>query len=73
MTWLFLKPGKGFGPGAHMHGTDEVWYDDASQEAIVNRPDRPSDPPRMFHLGAIGWVNTFHPPGDDNIYSLELR
>ncbi|KAJ0692392.1 putative NADP-dependent oxidoreductase domain superfamily [Helianthus annuus] len=64
---------KGFGPGAHMHGTDEVWYDDTSQEAIENQPDRPSNPPRMLHLGAFGWVNTLHPPDDDNIYSLELR
>ncbi|XP_035846627.1 uncharacterized protein LOC110941443 isoform X2 [Helianthus annuus] len=64
---------KGFGPGAHMHGTDEVWYDDASQEAIENWPDRPSDPPRMLHLGAFGWVNTLHPSDDHNIYSLELR
>ncbi|KAJ0908392.1 putative transcription factor C2H2 family [Helianthus annuus] len=61
------------GDGAHMHGTDEVWHDDVSQEAIENWPEGPSDPPRMLHLGAAGRVNTFHPPDDDNIYSLELR
>ncbi|MFS7957591.1 putative transcription factor C2H2 family [Helianthus anomalus] len=61
------------GDGAHMHGTDEVWHDDVSQEAIENWTEGPSDPPRMLHLGAAGRVNTFHPPDDDNIYSLELR
>ncbi|KAI7753052.1 hypothetical protein M8C21_016807, partial [Ambrosia artemisiifolia] len=61
------------GDGAHMHGTDEVWREDASQEAIENWSNGASDPPRMLHLGAVGRVNRFHLPDDDSVYSMELR
>ncbi|KAM0041135.1 hypothetical protein Hdeb2414_s0011g00362741 [Helianthus debilis subsp. tardiflorus] len=39
-----------------MHRTDEVWHDDASQEAIENWPDRPFDPPRMCIWALQGYV-----------------
>ncbi|KAI3809229.1 hypothetical protein L1987_25199 [Smallanthus sonchifolius] len=59
--------------GAHIHGTNEVWHEDGSQEATENWSDGPSDPPRMLHLGAVRRVSRFHPPADDNVYSMELR
>ncbi|KAF5805009.1 hypothetical protein HanRHA438_Chr05g0213731 [Helianthus annuus] len=55
---MFTRPlsGTGSGPGAHMHRTDEVWHDDASQEAIENWPDRPFDPPRMCIWALQGYM-----------------
>ncbi|KAJ0791524.1 hypothetical protein HanOQP8_Chr01g0006501 [Helianthus annuus] len=55
---MFTRPLSGTGscPGAHMHRTDEVWHDDASQEAIENWPDRPFDPQRMCIWALHGYV-----------------
>ncbi|KAL7611834.1 hypothetical protein Lser_V15G08177 [Lactuca serriola] len=64
---------------------EEVSYNDWPQEAtsvitdgdgaheVENWSEGASDPPRMPHSGSVRRPNRFHPPEDDNVYSMELR
>ncbi|CAA3004159.1 43kDa postsynaptic [Olea europaea subsp. europaea] len=55
----------------------EVVHDDrrdnGSREGIENWSEGPSDPPRMRDSLPHRRGTRFHPPDDDNVYSMELR
>lgn len=53
--------------------THEGWHENGAREAMENWSEAPSDPPRMRRFIPVRRVNRFHPPDDDNVYSMELR
>ncbi|CAA0806282.1 RING/U-box superfamily protein [Striga hermonthica] len=51
----------------------EVWNANGSREAVDNWSEEPSDTSRTRRPLSIRRVARFHPPEDDNVYSMELR
>ncbi|XP_042512497.1 uncharacterized protein LOC122087428 [Macadamia integrifolia] len=61
------------GEDSHLTETNEEWHENGSQEAVQNWPEGPSNPPRTRRAIPVRRINRFHPPDDDNVYSMELR
>ncbi|XP_050209108.1 uncharacterized protein LOC126659822 [Mercurialis annua] len=63
---------------SHPQEAQEGWRESASLRTVENWTERPSDPPRTRRAVPVRSVpirrfNRFHPPDDDNVYSMELR
>ncbi|GLT93271.1 hypothetical protein SLE2022_110720 [Rubroshorea leprosula] len=58
---------------SHSQGAQRVWREGGSQVAVDTWSEGPSDPPRARRGVPLRRFNQFHPPDDDNVYSMELR
>ncbi|XVE68750.1 hypothetical protein DITRI_Ditri09bG0094600 [Diplodiscus trichospermus] len=66
-------PGNVNGEESHPQESQRVWREDGSREAVDNWSGGPPDPPRARRAIPVRRFNRFHPPEDDNVYSMELR
>lgn len=57
----------------HLPQSHDVWPNDRPRETVDTWSEGPTDPPRMRRSVPSRRVTRFHPPDDDNVYSMELR
>uniref|UniRef100_A0A7N0TLK4 RING-type domain-containing protein n=1 Tax=Kalanchoe fedtschenkoi TaxID=63787 RepID=A0A7N0TLK4_KALFE len=57
----------------HLAETHRVWHDGNTQDPLRTWSDGSSDVPRSRRTIPVRRINRFHPPDDDNVYSMELR
>jgi len=71
--WSRETPGNVPGEQGRPQGAQELWREDGSSETVENWTVGSSDPPRTRRAVPMRRFNRFHPPDDENVYSMELR
>ncbi|KAK4746886.1 hypothetical protein SAY87_025923 [Trapa incisa] len=57
----------------NMQQNQRIWNEDTPRGTAGSWPEGPSGPPRSRRGFHARRYNRFHPPDDDNVYSMELR
>ncbi|RZC70584.1 hypothetical protein C5167_033694 [Papaver somniferum] len=70
-TWPQETPRADSGEASHIQEAP-VWHENRSHEAVEHWPDA-SNLHRSRRPVPIRRISRFHPPDDDNVYSMELR
>ncbi|KAK4775111.1 hypothetical protein SAY86_010046 [Trapa natans] len=70
--WQRTVIDNGDGEG-NLQQNQRIWNEDGPHEADGSWTEGPSDPPRLRRGFQPRRYNRFHPPDDDNVYSMELR
>lgn len=70
--WPEETPENEDGQDTHLQEVHD-WHENGSQDIVDDWQDGPSDPSIFRQAIPLRRVNRFHPPDDDNVYSMELR
>lgn len=71
--WPQETPRNSAGDDPHPQEAQRIWQDDNTREAVGNWSEGPSAASRNRRSVPFRRFNRFHPPDDDNVYSMELR
>lgn len=71
--WQQEPPTNLAGEDPHPRESQRIWHDDNTRETVGNWSEGPSGASRNRRGVPFRRFNRFHPPDDDNVYSMELR
>nr|KYP60670.1 Protein neuralized [Cajanus cajan] len=72
-NWPQEPPRNLAGEDPHPREAQRIWHEDNTRETVGNWSEGPSGASRNRRGVPFRRFNRFHPPDDDNVYSMELR